>query len=159
MDEELDNELIVNDSVPETLESENLDEIETGASEEVEEVQDNTVQDTAKTDDDIEREIEERVSREVEEKIESRLVRDRVKREREVEEKLSKYKQLENVLMAGLGTNNLDDTISKTSEFYKEQGVNIPVFEKQSLNERDTIVLAKADAQEIIKCREKRNGS
>lgn len=157
MDEEnLDNELIVNDSVPETLEENerNLDEIETGASEEVEEGQD-TAQEAVSKDEDIEKEIEERVNREVEDKIESRLIRDRVKREREAEEKFSKYKQLENILKAGLGTDNLDDTISKTSEFYKEQGVNIPVFEnKQSFNERDTIVLAKADAQDVIKCGE-----
>lgn len=158
MDEEILNEdVVVNEGVPETPEeaTENLDELETDTSEGVEQNQD-TTQDVVRTDEDIEREIEERVGREVEEKIEARLARDRAKRERETDEKFSKYRNLENILNAGLGTNNLDDVISKMSDFYKGQGVNIPVSEnRQSFNERDTIVLAKADAQDIIKCGEK----
>lgn len=155
MDEDNEvNELIIND-VPETSEQENLEEIETNASEGVEEGQENA-KGAERTDEDIEREIEERANKKVEETIEARLVRDRAKRERETEEKFAKYQELENILKAGLGTNNLDETISKTSEFYKGQGVNIPTENKhQSLNERDAIVLAEADAQDIIKCGEK----
>lgn len=151
--EELDNELIVNDDVPETSESEE-EQIETNASEGVEEVQDTTQE--VETEEDIQKRIEERANQIAEEKIEARLIRDRVKRERETNEKLSKYQELENILNAGLGTKNVDEAIVKASEFYKEQGINIPTKQKNvSLNERDTIVLAKADAQDIIKCGEK----
>jgi len=152
-EENLDNEIIVNDSVPETLE--NDEQIETNASQEVDEVQDNT-EEVEKPEENIEAQIEERANKIAEEKIEARLIRDRVKRERETNEKLSKYQQLEDILKTGLGAKDLDDAISKTSNFYKEQGINIPIQEKKlSLNERDTVVLAKADAQDIIKCGEK----
>lgn len=153
--EELNNEIFVNDSVPETLENEEVEQIETDASEEVEEVQDNT-QEVEKPERDIEKEIEERANKIVEEKIKARLARDRVRRERENEERFSKYQKLEDILKVGLGAKDLDDVIVKSSEFYKEQGINMPVIEhKQSLNERDAIILAKADAQDIIKCGEK----
>lgn len=149
--EELDNGLIVEDSVPETLEEN--EQIETDASKEVEEVQE-TTQEVEKTD--IDKQIEERANQIAEEKIEARLIRDRVKRERETNEKFSKYQELEGILKVGLGAKDLDDVIVKSSEFYKEQGINMPVIEhRQSLNERDAIVLAKADAQDIMKCGEK----
>lgn len=157
-DEVLDEDLVVEEGVPETQEdtANSLDEIETDASEGVEEDQEATAQGVVRTDEDIEREFEERVNKAVEEKIETRLARDRVKRERETEERFSKYKQLESIVGAGLGTDNLDEIISKTSEFYREQGINIPVTEKrQLLNERDAIILARADAQDVIKCGEK----
>ena len=87
--EELDNEIFVNDSVPETLDEE-IEQIETDASEEVEEVQE-TTQEVEQPERDIEKEIEERANQIAEEKIEARLIRDRVKRERETNEKFSKY--------------------------------------------------------------------
>lgn len=150
--EELDNELIINDDVPETSETE--EEIETNASEGVDEVQDTT--NKVETEEDIQQRIEERAGQIAEEIIETRLIRDRVKRERETNEKLSKYQELENILNAGLGTKNVDEAITKASEYYKEQGINIPVVQKNpSLNERDAIILAKADAQDVIKCGEK----
>lgn len=151
--EELDNELIVNDSVPETLQEN--EQIETDASKEVEDVQE-TTNEVEQPQRDIEREIEERANKIAEEKIEARLIRDRVKRERETNEKFSKYQELEGILKVGLGAKDLDDLIVKSSDFYKEQGINIPVIErKQSLNDRDAVVLAKADAQDIMKCGEK----
>lgn len=151
--EELDNGVIVNDSVPETLQENEL--IETDASKEVEEVQE-TTNEVEEPQRDIEKEIEEKANKIAEEKIEARLYRDRVKRERETNEKFSKYQELEDILKVGLGAKDLDDLIVKSSDFYKEQGINIPVVERrQSLNERDAVVLAKADAQDIMKCGEK----
>lgn len=152
-DEVLDNELNVNDSVPETLEeNEQTEQIENVADSEVQDI----AQDAKEIEVDIEKQIEERANRIAEEKMEARVIRERIKKDREYDSELSKYRELESVLKAGLGTNSLDETINKASAFYKEQGVNIPVQErKASLNERDAIVLAKADAQDIIKCGDK----
>lgn len=141
-----ENELIVTD-VPETSEEE---QIETNTSEEVEEVQ--TVQETeTPNEEDIEKQIEERANKIAEEKIEARLIRDRVKREREEAPTKAKYQELETIMKSALGVDNIDDAITKSREFYKEQGIQIPEIVNKSLNERDEIVLAKADASDIIK--------
>lgn len=144
--EELDNELVVDD-VPETSE-ENLEEVQVNASQDDEQVQEN-VEETEQSSEDIQKLVEERANKLFEEKVEERLVRDRINRERKQNKELAKYRQLENVIKAGLGVDNLDDAISRTSEFYKEQGVTIPEF-KDLYSERDEKILAKADAQEII---------
>ena len=146
--EELDNELVVNDDVPETSE-ENLEEVQVGTSEEEEQVQETTQEVETPSQEDIEKIIEERANKKTEEQIEQRLIRDRISRERKQNKELAKYRQLENVIKAGLGVDNLDDAISKTSDFYKEQGITIPDF-KDVYSERDEKILAKADAQEII---------
>lgn len=144
--EELDNELVVDD-VPETSE-ENLEEVQVNASQDDEQIQEN-VEETEQSSEDIQKLVEERANKLFEEKVKERLVRDRINRERKQNKELAKYRQLENVIKAGLGVDNLDDAISRTSEFYKEQGVTIPEF-KDLYSERDEKILAKADAQEII---------
>lgn len=148
MEEELDNELVVNNDVPETSE-ENLEEVNISTSENEEQVQETTQEVETPSQEDIEKMIEERANKKTEEQIEQRLIRDRINRERKQNKELAKYRQLENVIKAGLGVDNLDDAISKTSEFYKEQGVTIPEF-KDVYSERDEKILAKADAQDII---------
>ena len=148
MDEELNNELVVENDVPETSEQ-NLEEVNIGTSEDEEQSQDAVNMTETNQEDDIEKQIEERANKLFEEKVEERLIRDRVNRERKQSKELAKYKQLESVIKAGLGVDNLDDAISKTSNFYKEQGINIPEY-KESYSERDEKILAKADAQEII---------
>lgn len=150
IDDEENNELVVTDDVPETSENEEL--IETNASEGVEEVQDTTETVEQPSEEDIEKRIEERANKIAEEKIEARLIRDRVKREREEAGTRAKYEQLENIMKSALGADNIDDVITKSKEFYKGQGMTIPeIINKPSLNERDEIVLAKADASDIIK--------
>lgn len=151
MNEELDNELVVTDDVPETSLEEN--EIETNASEGVEEVQ-NSAEEVEKqpSAEDIERMIEERAKQRLEEQIETRLIRDRISRERKEAPLKAKYEELENIMKTALGADNIDDVITKSKAFYKEQGISIPeVVNKPSLNERDEIVLAKADAGDIIR--------
>lgn len=140
-----ENELITDD-VPETSENEELIE-----NEEVDEVQESTQEVEQTSEVDLERQIEERANKIVEEKIEARLIRDRVKREREDAQTKSKYEELESIMKSALGVDNIDDAIAKSKEFYKEQGISIPeVASKPFLNERDEIVLAKADASDII---------
>ena len=147
LNEELDKELVVSDGVPETSE----EQIETNASNEVEEVQEATQEVVQPSAEDIERQIEERANKIAEEKMEKRLIRDRIKREREEAQARAKYEQLENIMKTALGANDIDDVISKSKEFYREQGIEIPeIINKSSYSEREEMILAKADAEEII---------
>ena len=148
--EELDNELVVSDDVPETSEQ-NLEEVNIGTSEDGEQVQETTEEVVAPSQEEIERMIEERANKRTQEQIEQRLIRDRINRERKQNQELAKYRQLESIMKAGLGVETLDEAINKSSEFYKGQGVNIPIYkEESSLSERDEKILAEADAREII---------
>lgn len=147
-----ENELIVEEDVPETSErdeqAQNINEDNNDTQEQAEDTAQEVVQHSPE---DIEKEITERANKLFEENVEHRLVRDRVKREKEFNKELSKYKQLESIIKTGLGVDNIDDAISKTSEFYKEQGINIPTYnENSSYSERDEKILAEADAREII---------
>lgn len=137
MNEDLSNEEVVEKDVPETSEEIAEEEVVVNASQD------------ENSEDDIKRQIEERANELFEEKVENRLIRDRAKRDRDHQKELAKYKKLENIMKAGLGVENLDDAINKSSEFYTEQGINIPEF-KDSYSERDEKILAKADAKEII---------
>jgi hypothetical protein len=134
-------EVVVND-VPETSNEEVLDEVVVNAS------QDETNQET-NTEDDINERIEARANELMEEKIKDRIARDRASQERKFNKELAKYKQLENVINAGLGVDNLDDAISKTSSYYREQGIEIPEY-RDTYNDRQQERLAKLDAQDII---------
>ena len=147
-----EDELIVTDDVPETT-SEGLEQVETDTSEVVDDAQVESVENTQSVDEDIEKRIEERANKLFEEKVEARLIRDRVKQEEKYNKELEKYRYLESVVNSGLGTDNLDDAISKTTEYYKEQGMNIPSFNQQSvLTERQEKILAEAEANEIKQC-------
>ena len=135
--EELDNELVVNDDVPETSEQ-NLEEVNIGTSEDEEQVQETTEEVVTPSQDDIDARIEARANELMEEKIKDRLARDRASQERKFSKELSKYKHLESVMKAGLGVETLDDAINKSSEFYKGQGVDIPIYKEESpYSERD----------------------
>lgn len=154
--EENENELIVDDDVSiasENEEKENLEDVQVGASENNEQTQETTQEVEGPTQEDIEKQIEEKANKLFEEKVEQRLKRDRINREREQSKEISKLKQLQNVIMTGLGVENLDEAISKSSEFYKNQGINIPEYKQNlSYSERDEQILAYADAKEIIEC-------
>lgn len=146
-DNELENELVVTDDVPETSE----EQIETNASEGVEEVQETTEEVVQPSAEDIERQIEERANKIAEEKMEARLIRDRIKREREEAQTRAKYEQLESIMKSALGANDIDDVITKSKEFYREQGIQIPeIINKSSYNEREEMILAKAYAEQTI---------
>jgi hypothetical protein len=148
MENEINNDEVVLNDVPETSE-ENLEEVGIDTSEGGELIQETVEETKTNSEDDINKLVEERANKMFEEKVKDRLARDRASQERKYNKELAKYKYLESVINAGLGVDNLDEAISKTSSFYKEQGINIPEF-KDSYSERDEKVLAKADAQDII---------
>lgn len=67
---------------------------------------------------------------------------------KEEESKLNEAKQLKEALRIGLNLSEEDDVLSKVKDFYKEQGIDIP--DTKSVNKKDSEILGKADAQEII---------
>lgn len=87
---------------------------------------------------------------EVDEILARKIARIESKLEKKYEKELSKYKDTENILNAGLGTKDIDEATNQLREYYKEQGVNIPDRIKPGLSEREQEILAKAEAEEII---------
>ena len=72
--------------------------------------------------------------------MEERLIRDRIKREREDAGIRAKYEQLESIMKTALGANNIDDVITKSKEFYREQGIQIPEIINNSLPQFRNII-------------------
>lgn len=60
-----------------------------------------------------------------------------------------KYGGLEEVLRAGTGKESVEDMTDTFREFYKSKGVNIP--DKPTYNNNDIEILARADADDIIR--------
>ena len=135
MEENENNELIVEESVPETLETnEEVEQVQTDASESEEQVQEEKVEPEKKyTQEDVDR------------LIDARFAREKSKQEKQNE----KYKELESIMQAALGAQDIDDVIKKSKEFYKANGIDIPEY-KSSLNVRDEEILADAYAKEIV---------
>lgn len=60
-----------------------------------------------------------------------------------------KYGDLENVLKAGTGKESVEEMTSTFADFYRQKGITIP--EKPKYSDKDIAVLAKAEAEEIIR--------
>jgi hypothetical protein len=89
--------------------------------------------------------IEETFTREqVDNMIAKRLARKEAKIRKEYEKK---YGSLENVVNAGLGTENIDEAVTKLTDFYTQKGINIP---KLGVNEEVESNAAKWEAEKII---------
>lgn len=71
-----------------------------------------------------------------------RRIENKVRREYE-----KKYARAETVLKAGLQKDNLDEAVDELEDYYTQEGVNIP---KIQYSQRDTEILANAEANEII---------
>lgn len=135
---EEENELEVTDTPSEVSNEESIEEEVVEEASEVNETPD------------IDKLIEERANALFQEKVEARIIRDRIKREREEAPTKAKYEELASMMQSALGATDLDDVLRKSKDFYKGQGINVPEYVKPSLNERDETILAKADANEII---------
>lgn len=127
------------------------EEIQNDVAEEVtEEVVENVegAQDIESTDvqeqPDIDKLVEERANQLTEERISKRLAREKRKYEKEI----SKYKRLGQIVETGLGVSGIDEAITKTRDFYNEQGIDIP--EENTSREWEEQVLGKAEAEQII---------
>lgn len=83
---------------------------------------------------------------EVNEMMDKRIKRERRKLDREYQEELSKYKELAYLTKEGLDTDDLDEALDKTREFYDKKGIKY----SPEANTRDEEILANAYAQEIL---------
>lgn len=83
---------------------------------------------------------------EVDKIVERRVAR----QEKNFQKELSKYKNIENVLNAGLDTKSIDEAETKLRGFYSEQGINIPEPVKQGLSDKELQILGQAEADEIL---------
>ena len=130
------------------LEDENA--VEQPAEEVVDEVLENEVENNEtteeKTNDDSKKlYTEEEMNQRVDELLAKKIARKTNQIEREYRKK---YSKLENVLNAGLGTKTVEDATEQLTEFYTNKGITIP--NEPSYSERETEVLANAEANEII---------
>ena len=98
------------------------------------------------TDEEIERIVNERVNNILPTKIE----REKRKIEKDYREKLSKYEETESILSAGLGTKNISESNQRMREFYKEQGIDIPAYQRPRYSEEDEKALGELDARKVI---------
>ena len=132
---EENNELVEEESVPETLETnEETEQVQTDASESEEQVQEENTEPEKKY-----------TQEELDHLIDARFGREQRKYEKETE----KYRELESIMKTALDANDLDDVIKKSREFYKNNGIDIPEY-RPSVNQREEEILANAYAEEII---------
>ena len=137
------NELVteVTENVEEQTTEENVEGIEltdTTEAEEIAEEKEEVTPVRTYTDEEVDDILARKIAR-----IESKL-------EKKYEKELSKYKDTENILNAGLGTKDIDEATSQLRDYYKDKGIDIPELVKPGLSEREQQILAKAEAEEII---------
>ena len=97
-----------------------------------------------------EEELEKIVNDRIQDILPSRLEREKIKIEKNYREKLSKYEETESILSAGLGTKDISESNKKMREFYKEQGIDIPAYQRPRYSEEDEKALGELDAKKVI---------
>ena len=95
-------------------------------------------------------EIEKLVNEKVNDLLPKKLEREKRKIDKDYREKLAKYEETESILSAGLGTKDIAESNKKMREFYEEQGINIPAYQKPSHSEEDEKALGELDAKKVI---------
>ena len=130
----------------EDLVQETENTVEQPAEEVVEDVVEETEGETETTEEQEKVYTEDEFNQRLDDLLAKKLARKTAKLEKEYKKK---YSKLENVLNAGLGTSNVEEATQQLTDFYKEQGVDIPTTEA-TFSEREIDVLAKAEADDII---------
>lgn len=82
--------------------------------------------------------------------VDKRVARKMSKLEREYESKYADYRDTEAVLNAGMGTSNIKEATERMREYYQNEGIKVPERITPSYSKRETEILAKAEANEII---------
>ena len=90
--------------------------------------------------------VDRMVKEKLDEVMPGKIARTRAKIEREYDRK---YGGLVNVLRAGIGAESVEDATDKLTEYYQSKGVELA--KQPSYTERDTELLAQAEADEIIR--------
>ena len=113
--------------------------------EEVEEVETNEEENLPVEDKEVKQE-ETFTKEQVDELIAKKLARKEAKIRKEYN---NKYRKLENVVNAGLGTHSTDEAVDKLTQFYQSKGIEIP--ELSNFDDDDIQTLGESDADKIIK--------
>lgn len=123
-------------------------------SEEVEdEVESTDVENTESNDEESQEQekhyTEEEMNEIVNEKVDAILAKKIARKEAKIRKEYEKkYGRAETVLKAGLQKDNFEEAVSELENFYTQEGVQIP--QTHSYSKRETEILAKAEADEII---------
>lgn len=140
-----DEEMLDTTNETENVETETTEEIQeevnTETTEQEEDAEGSEKEVKTFTQDEINKMMEERVRRE---RNTSRRSESNLKRE--YEERIA---DIENIIKAGFGTDNLDDGLARITELCKNKGIKIPE-RKSSYSQSDLEVLANHTADEII---------
>ena len=129
-----------------TNESENVETQTTEENVEGIDLTDTTDADESISDEPEKEEVKTFTQEEVDEIVKKRLAR----KERDYQKELSKYKNVETVLNAGLKTNSIDEAESALRNFYREQGIDLPEPTKPGLSDKELQILGQAEADEIL---------
>ena len=99
------------------------------------------------TEDDLERIVNERVN----ELLPTKIEREKRKIEKTYRDKLSNYEETESILSAALKTQGISEINKQMRELYKEQGIDIPTYQKPKYSDDDERALGELEASKIIK--------
>lgn len=142
------------------MKNENLAVVETDENVETQTTEENVegieLTDTSNTKVEEKEEVKTYTQEEVETMIQTRLARQKDKLEKDYNKNLAKYRRTEEILNAGLGTNNIDDANEKMVTYYENEGIKIPQASKPGLTQKQIEILAQAEANEIISAGEER---
>lgn len=118
----------------------------------MEELRENLVEMTENTDGTVEETVveEQPIKTYTQEELDAIVGKRLARREAKIRKEYDrKYGDLENVLKAGTGKENVEEMTQEFTKFYEKNGITIP--KKPTYSENDIRVLAKAEADEIIK--------
>ena len=95
-------------------------------------------------------EVEKMVNDRINDILPKKIEREKRKIERQYSDKLANYEETSSILKAGMGVKDISEANQKMREFYKEEGIEIPVYSKPRYSEEDEKILGKAEASKII---------
>jgi hypothetical protein len=131
--------------------NENLvtEEVVETPTEEVTENVEATTEETPKTytQEEFEAAVRAKVNETLDEVMPKKIARREAKIRKEYDKK---YSDLEHVLRVGTGKDSVEEIKDTFMDFYQKKGIKIP--EKPSYSDRDIEVLARAEAEDIIRC-------
>ena len=99
------------------------------------------------TEEDLERLVNERVNEILPNKIE----REKRKIEKNYRDKLANYEETESILSTALKTQGITEINKQMRELYKEQGIDIPIYQKPKYSDDDEKALGELEASKVIK--------
>ena len=108
-----------------------------------------TIEETIEADEPEKLYTEDELNARIDDVVSKRLARQERKLNKQFKDKLAKYEQLGRVVNAGLGTTSIDEATENLSNYYAEQGVEIPSASTE-YDEEDTKVLAEYEAAKIM---------